>query len=101
MGVFGAGLLWCEVEAGGGQKGCMVRMHEALEQPFRHVLGRELGNYLAQLHRSHCVDLRVNVTELPQMPGPVLAGGGSVPRTELAEGAGLGAERGIVVDERW
>ena len=98
--VIGAGFIGCEVAAAAVQKGCMVRMHEALEQPFRHVLGRELGNYLAQLHRSHFVDLRVNVTELPQMPGPVLAGVGSVPRTELAERAGLVVERGIVVDER-
>lgn len=97
--VIGAGFIGCEVAAVGVVKGCHVRMHEALEQPLVRVLGPELGAYLAQQHRAHGVDLRLDVAAVPRPGGPVLAGIGSVPRTELAERAGLVVDRGIVVDE--
>ena len=96
--VIGAGFIGCEVAAAAVQKGCDVRMHEALEQPLLRVLGPELGAYLAYKHRAHGVDLRLNVATVPRPAGPVLAGVGSVPRTELAERAGLSVDRGVVVD---
>jgi len=96
--VIGAGFIGCEVAAAAIQKGCKVRVHEALAQPLLRVLGDELGNYLAREHRAHGVDLRLNVSALPKMDGPVLAGVGSEPRTHLAESAGLVVDRGIVVD---
>lgn len=97
--VIGAGFIGCEVAAVAVQKGCGVRVHEALEQPLLRVLGPELGAYLAGVHRSHGVDLRLSVTAPPVVGGPVLVAVGSVPRTELAERAGLEIEGGIVVDE--
>jgi 3-phenylpropionate/trans-cinnamate dioxygenase ferredoxin reductase subunit len=97
--VIGAGFIGCEVAAAAVQKGCDVRMHEALEQPLVRVLGPQVGAYLAQQHRAHGVDLRLNVGAVARPAGPVLAGVGSVPRTELAERAGLVVDRGIVVDE--
>jgi 3-phenylpropionate/trans-cinnamate dioxygenase ferredoxin reductase subunit len=97
--VIGAGFIGCEVAAVAVQKGCRVRVHEALEQPLLRVLGPELGAYLAGVHRSHGVDLRLGVTAPPAVHGPVLVAVGSVPRTELAEPAGLAIDRGIEVDE--
>jgi 3-phenylpropionate/trans-cinnamate dioxygenase ferredoxin reductase subunit len=96
--VIGAGFIGCEVAAAAIQKGCQVRVHEALAQPLLRVLGDELGAYLAGEHRARGVDLRLNVATLPDMPGAVLAGVGSAPRTQLAEKAGLAVDRGIVVD---
>jgi 3-phenylpropionate/trans-cinnamate dioxygenase ferredoxin reductase subunit len=96
--VIGAGFIGCEVAAAAIQKGCQVRVHEALAQPLLRVLGDELGAYLAGEHRARGVDLRLNVAILPDMPGAVLAGVGSVPRTQLAEKGGLALDRGIVVD---
>ena len=98
--VIGAGFIGCEVAAAAIQLGCQVRVQEALEQPLLNVLGRELGAYMAQQQRAHGVDLRLNVTSLTKTDGPVLAGVGSVARTDLAERAGLLLDRGIVVDSQ-
>ena len=98
--VIGAGFIGCEVAAVARQKGCAVRVHEALQQPLLRVLGPELGDYLAGVHRAHGVDLRVNVKSLPNMAEHVLVAVGSEPRTILAQEAGLPVDGGIVVDER-
>jgi 3-phenylpropionate/trans-cinnamate dioxygenase ferredoxin reductase subunit len=97
--IVGAGFIGCEVAAVGVQKGCEVRVHEALEQPLLRVLGPELGDFLADVHREHGVELALNVGSLPDLQGSVLAAIGSAPRVELAERAGLEVDRGIVVDE--
>ena len=94
--IAGAGFIGCEVAAVARQKGCEVRVHEALAQPLLRVLGPEVGAYIARLHREHGVDLRLEV-ESP--PAADLVAVGSVPRTQLAERAGLAVDRGIVVDE--
>lgn len=97
--VIGAGFIGCEVAAVAVQKGCHVRVHEALEQPLLKVLGPELGAYVGSKHRDHGVELRFNVATVARTDGPLLAGVGSVPQTKLAERAGLVVDRGIVVDE--
>ncbi len=97
--VVGAGFIGCEVAAVAIQKGCQVRMYEALEQPLLKVLGPELGDYVGRQHRDHGVELRFNAATVPRTAAPLLAGIGSVPRTDLAERAGLVVDRGIVVDE--
>jgi 3-phenylpropionate/trans-cinnamate dioxygenase ferredoxin reductase subunit len=97
--VIGAGFIGCEVAAVAIQKGCQVRMFEALEQPLLKVVGPELGDYVGRQHRDHGVELRFNVATPPKTGAPLLAGIGSVPRTDLAERAGLVVDRGIVVDE--
>jgi 3-phenylpropionate/trans-cinnamate dioxygenase ferredoxin reductase subunit len=81
------------------------------------VLGSEVAQLFAGLHRSHGVDLRfgVRVEEITghegQVTGVRLAGGrqveadavvvgvGITPNTELAVGAGLLVDNGVVVDE--
>jgi len=97
--VVGAGFIGCEVAAAARQLGCDVRVHEALAQPLVRVLGPELGGYLAGVHRAHGVELKLGAETQPGLPAPVVVGVGSVPRTELAERAGLLVEGGIVVDE--
>src|SRR5438094_4317990 len=94
--IVGAGFIGCEVAAVARQKGCDVRVHEALAQPLLRVLGPEVGAYIAQVHRNHGVGLRLEV-DSPETADLVAIG--SVPRTALAERAGLHVDRGIVVDD--
>jgi 3-phenylpropionate/trans-cinnamate dioxygenase ferredoxin reductase subunit len=96
--VIGAGFIGCEVAAAARLRGCAVRVYEALAQPLLRVLGPELGAYLAEVHRAHGVELHLGVDELPEIGAPALVGVGSIPRTELAERAGLAIDRGVVVD---
>jgi 3-phenylpropionate/trans-cinnamate dioxygenase ferredoxin reductase subunit len=96
--VIGAGFIGCEVAAAARARGCAVHVYEALAQPLVRVLGPKLGDYLADVHRSHGVDMHLGVTALPRLQSPVV-GVGSTPRTELAERAGLALAGGIVVDE--
>lgn len=97
--IIGAGFVGCEVAAAAAQRGCLVRVYEALAQPLMRVLGPELGAYLADVHRSHGVGVHLGVQTLPELSAPVVVGIGSEPRTELAKAAGLHVEQGIVVDE--
>ena len=62
------------------------------------MLGPRLGDYLADVHRSHGVEMHLGVEALPTAAAPVV-GVGSMPRIELAERAGLDVAAGIVVDE--
>lgn len=96
--IIGAGFIGCEVAAVAAQKGCTVRVHEALEQPLVRVLGSELGGFLAQVHRGRGVELSLNTKTLPALDRPLVAVGSS-PRTHLAEKAGLKVDHGIVVDD--
>jgi 3-phenylpropionate/trans-cinnamate dioxygenase ferredoxin reductase subunit len=89
---------------------------EALEIPLVPVLGPELGEVFADLHRSHGVNLRTNawVTSDDSHAGRavvqladgadvqadlVVVGVGVTPNTALADLAGLKVDNGIVVDE--
>jgi 3-phenylpropionate/trans-cinnamate dioxygenase ferredoxin reductase subunit len=97
--IVGAGFIGCEVAAVAAQKHCVVRVHEALDQPLERVLGPELGAYLAAVHRANGVDVRLNVRTLPAFDHLVLVAIGSAPRVQLADQAGLRVDGGIVVDE--
>ncbi len=97
--IVGAGFIGCEVAAVAVQKGCAVRVHEALEQPLVRVLGADVGAFLANVHRDRGVELALNVESFSDPRGAVLVAIGSAPRVELAERAGLEVDRGIVVDE--
>ena len=99
LNVVGAGFIGCEVASAARQRGCEVRVFEALAQPLVRVLGAGLGAYLAEVHREHGVDMQLGTSTLPALAEPVVAGVGSIARTELAESAGLAVEEGIVVDE--
>ena len=92
--IVGAGFIGCEVAAVARQKGCEVRVYEIEEQPLLRVMGAEVGAYIAGVHRSHGVDLRLKAH--PPARADIVAVG-SAPRTELA--LGMNVDAGIVTDE--
>ena len=112
MAVIGAGWIGCEVAASARQKGLEVTLIEQASAPLEGVLGRELGEIYAAVHRDHGVEVLTAATVEAIEGGRVaLAGGravecdhvvvgiGVAPRTALAETAGLEVENGILVDE--
>ena len=113
--VVGAGFIGAEVASTAIGRGVEVTMVEALEAPFRRVLGVEMGAVMADVHRHHGVDLRtgVGVEEVlgdGRVAGVRLADGatldvdlllvgiGVVPNTEWLEGSGLTLDNGVVCD---
>ncbi|MFG2913841.1 NAD(P)/FAD-dependent oxidoreductase [Kitasatospora sp. NPDC048298] len=115
--VVGAGWIGLEVAAAAREAGAEVTVLEALELPLLRVLGREVAQVFADLHREHGVDLRfgVKVAELTGDGGTVsgvrLADGttvaadavvigiGIAPATGLAEAAGLEVDNGVKTDQ--
>lgn len=114
--VIGAGWIGSEVAASARQMGAEVVLIDPAPVPLQRVLGDEVGALFRQLHADHGVELRlgVGVTEVHgtaaveavgladgriEPADVVVVGIGVLPRTELAEGAGLRVDNGIVVDE--
>ena len=114
--VIGAGWIGSEVAASARQKGLEVTIVERADVPLEGVLGREVGELYAQIHREQGVDLltgaslegfegdgRVERVELGHGRTVdadfVVVGIGVVPRTGLAEQAGIAVDDGIAVDE--
>jgi 3-phenylpropionate/trans-cinnamate dioxygenase ferredoxin reductase component len=113
--VVGAGWIGSEVAASARQLGMEVTLLERLAVPLEHVLGPTVGRLYADLHRERGVDLPTGV-ELEAFEGAgrvervrlsdgraidcsaVVVGVGAVPRTALAEAAGLAVGDGILVD---
>ncbi len=115
--VVGAGFIGAEVAASARTLGCEVTMIEIAPVPLGRVLGEDLGRAFADLHRDHGVDLRLGegverfegagrVEAVVGSSGTrypadlVVVGVGIAPNTELAEGAGIDCDDGIVVDEQ-
>lgn len=117
LAVIGAGWIGLEVAAAARTAGVEVTVLEAAELPLLRVLGREVSQVFADLHRDHGVDLRfgVQVAELTGEDGTVngvrladgtlveadavVVGIGISPSTALAEAAGLDVDNGIRTDE--
>ncbi|MEU1180557.1 FAD-dependent oxidoreductase [Streptomyces sp. NPDC005820] len=121
--IAGAGWIGLEVAAAAREYGAEVTVIEPAATPLHNVLGPELGNVFAELHREHGVRFRfgARLTEIVGQDGmvlavrtddgeehpahDVLAAIGAAPRTALAEAAGLTlADRahggGVAVDAR-
>lgn len=98
LSVVGAGFIGCEVAAAARALDVPVALYETLAQPLLRVFGRELGAWLAEMHRSHGVELHTEVTELPELGPVTLVAIGSQPNVELAEAAGLRCQEGVLVD---
>ena len=116
--VIGAGWIGLECAAAAREAGVEVTVLEAAELPLLRVLGREVAQVFAGLHREHGVDLRlgVQVAEITGSGGAVdgvrladgtridadavIVGVGVAPNTALAQAAGLDVENGIRVDGR-
>jgi 3-phenylpropionate/trans-cinnamate dioxygenase ferredoxin reductase component len=115
--VVGAGFIGAEVAASARSRGVEVTLLERNGTPLARALGEEVGRLYGEIHRDHGVDLRTGarVAAIEETPDgvvvrlgegeaieadAVLVGVGIAPSTELAEGAGLDVEDGILVDER-
>lgn len=114
--VVGAGWIGLETASAARGYGCEVTVVEPQPVPLQAALGPQMGAFFADVHRRHGVDLRLGrgVTALrgdahvraavtddgDEIPADVvIVGVGARPCTELAEGAGLGVDNGILVDE--
>jgi 3-phenylpropionate/trans-cinnamate dioxygenase ferredoxin reductase subunit len=114
--VVGAGWIGSEVAASARQKGCEVTLIEQLDVPLERVLGREVGEVYAAIHRDQGVELLTGTAveaiegagraERVRLGGGrtvdcdfVVVGIGVAPRVALAEAAGLDVGDGIEVDE--
>jgi 3-phenylpropionate/trans-cinnamate dioxygenase ferredoxin reductase subunit len=114
--LIGAGWIGCEVGASARQLGAEVTIVDREEAPLARVLGPEIGNWFADLHRSHGVRLklgagverfeggrtveRVRLTDGRSIEAAaVVLGVGIVPDAGLAQNAGLWVQDGVVVDE--
>lgn len=100
--IVGAGWIGLEVASAARQRGAEVTIFEVSELPLLGVLGPEIAQSFADLHRHHGVDLRLStsVDEAALTAADVVVVGiGAIPSAELAEQAGLAIDRGILVDE--
>jgi 3-phenylpropionate/trans-cinnamate dioxygenase ferredoxin reductase component len=114
--VVGAGWIGLEVASAARGYDDDVTVVEPQPQPLRAALGDELGAVFADLHRDHGVDMRLStgVRELTGSAGHVtgvvtdagdtlpadlvVVGVGISPNVELAAGAGLDVDDGVLVD---
>lgn len=114
--VCGGGWIGMETAAAARRYGADVVILEPEPTPLYAVLGPELGEVFAHLHRGHGVDVRTGTAavELRGHGGrvsqvvtgcgdtveadTVIVAVGVTPNTALAEGAGLTVDNGIVVD---
>ncbi|NBM19318.1 FAD-dependent oxidoreductase [Streptomyces sp. GC420] len=114
--VVGAGLIGAEAASTAVRLGCEVTLADPLAVPLAAVLGPELAAWLHGLHPlggvttvrasvesftdhgARGIEARLSDGAAPRLYDAVLLGVGMVPRTELAERAGLEVDRGIVVD---
>ena len=114
--VVGAGVIGLEVAATARGLGWQVTVLECADRPLARMLTPELGSFLAGVHTSAGVELRVGATVQALEPGAdgriavltntgpviadlVLAGIGMQPDIALAREAGLDTTDAILVDE--
>jgi 3-phenylpropionate/trans-cinnamate dioxygenase ferredoxin reductase component len=116
--VIGGGWIGLETAAAARTAGVEVTVLEAAELPLLRVLGHEVAEVFANLHRENGVDLRtgVQVAEITSRndevngvrladgshvaADAVIVGVGASPNSALARGAGLDVDNGIRVDAR-
>jgi 3-phenylpropionate/trans-cinnamate dioxygenase ferredoxin reductase component len=114
--VVGAGFIGCEVAASMRGLGVDVVLVEPQPSPLASVLGQQIGELVARLHRAEGVDVRCGVgvsevrgadrvekvvlsdgTELDA--DVVVVGIGSHPATEWLDGSGIDVDNGVVCDD--
>lgn len=113
--VIGAGWIGSEVAASARQKGCEVTVIERADVPLQRVLGSTMGGIYRDIHVDHGVRFlggtgvgsfegsnrveRVRTSDGGTVEADlVVVGIGVVPRTALAEQAGIATDDGILVD---
>lgn len=114
--VVGAGFIGCEVAASLRSLGVDVVLVEPQPTPLASVLGEQIGELVARLHRAEGVDVRLGVgaaevrgqrqvdtvvlTDGTELPADlVVVGIGSRPATEWLEGSGVEVDNGVICDE--
>ena len=115
--IVGAGFIGLEVAASCRMLGLEVTVVELDEVPLAGVLGRSMGESIADFHRGHGVDLRSGVrvrrvvgeqrVEGIELDGHgvlpadlVVVGIGVAPATAWLEGSGVALDDGVLCDER-
>jgi NADPH-dependent 2,4-dienoyl-CoA reductase/sulfur reductase-like enzyme len=114
--VIGAGFIGCEVAASLRSLGADVVLVEPQPTPLASVLGEQIGELVARLHRDEGVDVRLG-TGVAEVRGRghvdtvvltdgteltadlVVVGIGSRPATEWLEGSGIEVDNGVICDE--
>lgn len=111
--VVGAGFIGCEVASTASERGCAATLIEVLPLPLGRILGERMGSFIAELHRSNGVDVRLGVgvdsigdTGVHLTDGAhitadlVVVGIGVVPNIEWLDGCGgITVDNGVVCDE--
>jgi NADPH-dependent 2,4-dienoyl-CoA reductase/sulfur reductase-like enzyme len=114
--LIGAGFIGAEVAATLAQAGREVVMVEAAPAPMMRVFPREVGDFVANLHRANGVEVRTGVglagiEGAERVSGVVLSDGsriaasvvvlalGADPSVGWLEGSGLKVDNGVVCDE--
>jgi len=114
--VVGAGFIGCEVAASLRSLGVDVVLVEPQPTPLASVLGEQIGELVARLHRDEGVDVRLGVgvaevrgqghvdtvvlTDGTELTADlVVVGIGSRPATEWLEGSGIEVDNGVICDE--
>ncbi len=117
IGIIGGGWIGLEVASAARQHGAEVTVLETLDLPLLRVLGPEVAQVFADLHREHGVDLRTGVQVTGITSGDdgttvalgdgsavdvdaLVVGVGIQPNVEIAEAAGLAVDNGIRADTR-
>jgi 3-phenylpropionate/trans-cinnamate dioxygenase ferredoxin reductase component len=114
--VVGAGFIGCEVAASLRSLGVDVVLVEPQPTPLASVLGEQIGELVARLHRDEGVDVRLGVgvaevrgqghvdtvvlTDGTELPADlVVVGIGSHPATEWLRGSGVEVDNGVLCDQ--
>ncbi|OBI82786.1 NAD(P)/FAD-dependent oxidoreductase [Mycobacterium sp. 1245805.9] len=114
--VVGAGFIGCEVAASLRTLGVDVVLVEPQPTPLAAILGEQIGQLVARLHRDEGVDVRLGLgvaevrgeghvdtvvlTDGSELAADlVVVGIGSRPATEWLEGSGVDVDNGVLCDE--
>jgi NADPH-dependent 2,4-dienoyl-CoA reductase/sulfur reductase-like enzyme len=104
--VIGAGFIGAEVAASCRALGIDVTIVEVLPVPLERVLGAQMGEVCAELHRAHDVDLRLATGVDRLETAPTADGGQRVVGVALTDGTTVAAEVvvvgiGVAVNTGW
>jgi 3-phenylpropionate/trans-cinnamate dioxygenase ferredoxin reductase subunit len=114
--VIGAGWIGSEFAASARQRGLEVTVIDPLEVPYERILGSEIGAFYRDVHVRHGVEMLLGhgvdafegdgtVSRVLTSVGEVVdcdfavVGIGISPRTQLAAGAGLEVDNGVVANQ--
>jgi NADPH-dependent 2,4-dienoyl-CoA reductase/sulfur reductase-like enzyme len=114
--IVGGGFIGLEIAASAQQRGCRVYVVEASSQILGRVAPAVVASYVAKCHAVHGVEIRTGVYPVALLGDEAVSavtlsngetlgidamvvGIGVVPRTELAEQAGLAIDNGVLVNE--